>query len=250
MGVISIEEAYKRFENDEKFLFEKINDPNMKAHFMPQFNWVNSVYFLYTFFIEKDVQKSKNYLYKIGMTNAYLQKIDIIDVFNVLKTFTFPILSDSSKLIERYLTYSKTEYYDAFTTHFAKGLQSILKDDMSALEKHIEGMRRRSKKGDAKLYTGIITAFEGFYNNDQEQIMIGIYKDLKNTPKQNPNSLDYQYINYEATAIAKLAWRKGMEIEIDSPLVPKELLPIKELEHYEGYEFFKELETLKDISLQ
>jgi hypothetical protein len=34
-----------------------------------------------------------------------------------------------------------------------------------------------------------------------------------------------------------------MEIEIDSPLVPRELLPIKELAHYEGYEFFKELEN-------
>jgi hypothetical protein len=82
MGVISIEEAYKRFENDEKFLFEKIKDPDMREHFMAQFNWVNSVYFLHAFFIERDIQKSKNYLYKIGMVGAYLHKIFKRDIFN------------------------------------------------------------------------------------------------------------------------------------------------------------------------
>ena len=243
MATISIEEAYKRFENDEKFIFEKINDPNMMVHFIPQFNWVNSVCFLHTFFIEKDVQRSKNYLYKIGMVEAYLHEILKREIFNVLNRFTFPIISDSSKLIERYLTYSETEYYDSIHTHFSKGLQSILKDDMSALEKHIDGLKRRTKRGWEKQYTGFITSFEGFCNNNEEQIIKGIYEVLKNNKRQHPDDLDYQHIHYEATAIAKLAWRKGMEIEIDNPLVPKELLPVRELEHYEEYEFFKELKN-------
>ena len=241
--IISIEEAYKRFENDEKFLFEKIKDPDMKDHFISQFNWVNSIYFLHTFFIERDVQKSKNYLYKIGMVESYLHEILKREIFNVLNRFTFPILSDSSNLIKRYLTYHQTEYYDSFSTHFAKGMQSILKDDIPALEKHIDGLKRRSKRGWEKQYVGIITSFEGFYNNDKEQIIKGIYEVLKHKKRQHPDELDYQYIHYEATAITKLAWRKGVEIEIDNPLVPKELLPVRELEHYEGYEFFKELKN-------
>jgi len=245
MATISIEEAYKRFDNDERFLFEKIKDPEMMVHYVLSFRGVNSVYFLYNFFIEKEFQKSKNYLYKIGMVNAYYHEVLKMGIFGMINIFTFPILSDSSKLINRYLTYHKTgtyDHYDWFTTHFAKGIQSILNDDMNTLETHIDGLRRRSKRGDAKLFTGMITAFEGFYNKDKEQIKTGIYEVLKKTKRQYPNSLDYQYIHYEATAIAKLAWRKGMEIEIDSPLVPKELLPVRELEHYEGYEFFKELE--------
>lgn len=161
----------------------------------------------------------------------------------MLNTFSFPILSDNYKLIKRYLTYHETGAYDSFTTRFAKGLQSIIKDDIPVLEEHIEGLKRRSKQGWGKQYTGIITAFEGFYNNDRELIIAGIYEILKKIKRQYPDSLDYQYIHYEATAIAKLAWRKGLEIEIDNPLVPKELLPIRELDHYEGYEFFKELEN-------
>ena len=243
MGVISIEEAYKRWENKESFIFEKMKDPNMEVHYIPFLNGVNSVYFLHAFFIEKDIQKSKNYLYKIGMIESYLHEILKDEIFNVLNRFTFPILSDSSKLIERYLTYSETEYYDSIHTHFSKGLQSILKNDMFALEKHVDGLRRRTKRGWEKQYTGFITSFEGFYNNNEEQIIKGIYEVLKNNKRQHPDDLDYQHIHYEATAIAKLAWRKGMEIEIDNPLVPNELLPVRELEHYEGYEFFKELKN-------
>jgi hypothetical protein len=177
------------------------------------------------------------------MVNAYYHEILNMEIFGVLNMFSFPILSDSHELIERYLGYSRAGYYGAFGTHFSKGLQAILKEDIPALEKHIDGLKRKSKKGPTKQYTGLITSFEGFYNNDQEQIIKGIYEVLKTHTKQHQMPIDKEYINYEATTIAKLAWRKGMEIEIDNPLVPQALLPIKELEHYEGYDFFKELEN-------
>jgi hypothetical protein len=244
MATISIQEAYQRSIEDEKFLLEKIKKPDMMFHYVSSFKWVNLDYFLHAFFIENDVQKSKNYLYKVGMVESYSHEILKKEIFNVLNRFTFPILSDSSKLIERYLQYTESDFYDDFNGHFSKGIQSILKNDMPALEKHIDGLKRRSKRGYAKLYTGIITSYNGFANSDSEQIIQGIYEILKTNKRQRPNDLYYQHINYEAAAIAKLAWRKGMEIEIDSPLVPKALLPVKELDHYEGgYDFLNELEN-------
>ena len=36
-----------------------------------------------------------------------------------------------------------------------------------------------------------------------------------------------------ATIYAKIAWRHGYEVEVDSPWVPKEWLPIQPLDHYE-----------------
>jgi hypothetical protein len=242
METISIEEAYKNSIERESIKLEKMNNIDEQSYGrLFGLKGINLTFFLHSLFREDDVQKSKNYLYKIGMVYAYQHEILKMEVFSVLNTFTFPILSDSSKLIERYLRYSETEYYDAFNTHYAKGIQSVLRDDMSALEKHIDGLRRRSKRGYAKQFTGIVTSYDGFLNNDSEQIIKGIYEILKNTKRQYPGDLHYQYINFEAAAIAKLAWRKGMEIEIDSALVPKELLPVKELEHYEGYDFFEGL---------
>ena len=39
----------------------------------------------------------------------------------------------------------------------------------------------------------------------------------------------------------KLAWRKGIEVEVNSPLISKELLPIQPLDKYEiPYDFLRE----------
>ena len=51
-----------------------------------------------------------------------------------------------------------------------------------------------------------------------------------------------EYISIPALGYAKLAWLKGMEIEIDHPLIPKELLPYRPLENYvDSYGFLKEI---------
>ena len=43
-----------------------------------------------------------------------------------------------------------------------------------------------------------------------------------------------------ALGYAKLAWLSGIEVDIDSPLVPKELLPLQSNEKYDdSYDFLK-----------
>jgi len=55
------------------------------------------------------------------------------------------------------------------------------------------------------------------------------------------NPILNKFIALPALGYAKLAWRKGIEVEVNSPLVPKELLPIKPLDNYEiPYDFLRE----------
>ena len=56
------------------------------------------------------------------------------------------------------------------------------------------------------------------------------------------NILLNEFISHPALGYAKLAWLKGIEVEIDNPLVPKELLPFKPLENYlNEYAFLDEI---------
>jgi hypothetical protein len=55
-------------------------------------------------------------------------------------------------------------------------------------------------------------------------------------------SLSNEIISIPALTYAKLAWLKGIEVEIDSPLVPKELLPFKPNNEYWEYDFMKKPE--------
>jgi hypothetical protein len=59
--------------------------------------------------------------------------------------------------------------------------------------------------------------------------------------KRSFNKLEAQYVSFPAVGYAKLAWRKGIEVEVNSPLIPSELLPVRPLEHYDiPYKFLTE----------
>jgi hypothetical protein len=58
--------------------------------------------------------------------------------------------------------------------------------------------------------------------------------------KRNDNAILNEYVSQPALGYAKLAWRLGIEVEVNSPLIPKELLPIEPLKNYEiPYDFLK-----------
>ena len=58
--------------------------------------------------------------------------------------------------------------------------------------------------------------------------------------RRNDEPIFSKYVSMPALGYAKLAWQKGLEVEINSPLVPKELLPVKPLDKYvDSYDFLK-----------
>src|SRR5690554_2228020 len=59
--------------------------------------------------------------------------------------------------------------------------------------------------------------------------------------KRNDNAVLSKYVSQPALGYAKLAWRQGLEVEVNSPLIPKEILPIEPLDNYEiPYDFLKD----------
>lgn len=242
MATISLEQSYKRSLEDENFIFGKIQILEERPFFILSLKGINTIFFLQKAFIERDFQASKAFLYKVAMTNSYYHEKLNGEIFNVLDTFTYPLLSDSSNLVDRYLHYEKTEHPDSFSTYFSKAVQSVLKDDGQALQANIDGLKKWSKKGWAKQYYGIVTTLEGFLAEDKSVIEKGLNEIAALHAKQEQPAVVKDYISLEATALAKLAWRKGLEVRVNNRFVPHELLPVRELSVYQGYEFFKEIE--------
>ncbi|MRJ11070.1 hypothetical protein EDL98_08255 [Ornithobacterium rhinotracheale] len=59
--------------------------------------------------------------------------------------------------------------------------------------------------------------------------------------KRNVNDIHAQYVSFPALGYAKLAWRQGVEVEVKSSLIPKEILPIAPLDNYKiPYDFLKD----------
>jgi hypothetical protein len=78
--------------------------------------------------------------------------------------------------------------------------------------------------------------FKGFLKNDQLMMVEGIKELVK--PRLHKKHNDFfivqkKYLSFPAILYAKLAWLKGFEVEIESPLVPRELLPHRPNAHYD-----------------
>ncbi len=57
---------------------------------------------------------------------------------------------------------------------------------------------------------------------------------------KSADPIDEEFISYFGALETKLCWRRGIQVEIDHPLVPMGLMPVKPLDHYDDvYDFLK-----------
>jgi hypothetical protein len=72
-----------------------------------------------------------------------------------------------------------------------------------------------------------------------EELIAAIVSPKEHRRRSKHDMLINQFISYYGLCYAKLAWLKGIPVEVNSPLVPKELLPVKPLGSYrDEFEFF------------
>jgi len=213
-----------------------MEDPSMRVSHVLSLKGVNTIFFLNKAFVQGDIQESKLYLYRIAMVNAYYHEQINGEIFNALDTFTYPLLSDSQVAIDRYNTYQRTEYPDSFSTYFGKAIQSVLSDDTDGLRGNIEGLREWSVDW-AQAYQSVSTVFEGFLSKNKILIEQGLKGIIESQDHQGRPQLIKNFIHFEATALAKLAWRKGLEVYTDSELIPQQLLPVNSRTSYEYSDF-------------
>ena len=64
---------------------------------------------------------------------------------------------------------------------------------------------------------------------------------LEKHNKQEHPAVVKDFINLEAIAIAKIAHRKGIMVEVENPYLPKDMIPINELEKYKSYDFLNNI---------
>jgi hypothetical protein len=231
---MDIHEMYDRLKNKGEFYYAKMVLKNEKKYYVSGISSLDEFLAIYAIIVEEDIPKAKNLYYEAAMAIKYIIEISGEDPFVLIKNAFFPILSDSSKAIDDFLLYKPTpahEKISAFQIHFGCALQAVLSDNKEELEKRIALASRKCTKGLFKQFEGIIVVFEGFLFDDVGRIENGIVDIIKKTIKKS-ESITKDYIHFEATGLAKLAWRKNLKVEIDSKLIPKQLLPFEELPHY------------------
>jgi Immunity protein 49 len=206
---------------------------------------------IYNYFFEKDLIKTKQAFYKHGrLTQFLVSKYDSNVLGYGIDNFSFIMLSDNADLIrqfsqlkyENYLGESYMQAVDKGKSTAMYIIQCLIKNDWSEYERVLPIFKNKFlKKNKLMEIDGIF--YEALAQRDKKT-MEEVLKELvspKIHKKRNTMPLVNEFISYPAVGYAKLAWYKGIEVEVDSPLVPKEWLPIQPLkdEDYIDYDFVK-----------
>ena len=201
-------------------------------------------------------QNSKQHFYVSSLIDELrIKKFNDNQLSYGLPFMAYPILSDHEDLIHRYakLRYLSWGKMPSMDDNIAKGrsdvwcntVQLFMLNDTQGIEKNLNLIETISLNKLTKKEEGLRDDYEFFkaLNNCDKNKMEEILEKLvspKIHKKRNINNIQSEYISFPAIGYAKLAWRKNIQVEVNSKLLPKDLLPINPLEKYDlFYDFLK-----------
>jgi hypothetical protein len=204
----------------------------------------NSLQALGNLFIDKNAKECKQCFYRCGRIDEYLiKKYDDRILDSGTSHLLYAVLSDNIPLMQEYAELGHSKYtwmveHGHSTLLYA--IQQVIKEDWERLRWSLDIMASKNQKLN-KVLLPDRKFFEGMLARDETKIIEAIMALLKDHKKRNKHmGIAQDYISIPALGYAKLAWLKGMEIEIDHPLIPKALLPYMPLDKYDDkYDFLK-----------
>lgn len=195
---------------------------------------------LKSYFIDYDLRglKQNFYVYCKLLMAAEQGAEPCGDAFASYGSFLYGLLSDSPEIFE-WLTHAELkDKDDVKTPHFHwHQFQLVLRREDDALRETIALVAKKGRKHDKALAQAGQDFFSLLLKQDKE----GLQALIENQAKiKSVHELEGQFLAGFAVVHAKLCWYRGIEVQIQNPLVPIELLPVEPLDSYDvEYDFLR-----------
>lgn len=204
---------------------------------------------VYAYFAESNLAEMKQHFYVVAKLNIASVGLRWGETLSSTTDFLYIMLSDSPEVIKAYASLEPEEYLKnrenprvmAFLVHM---YQLALRGEHDALRVKIaiaaqkSGQKLREEFSAGEDFFSLLlkrdkSALEALITKKANQWQAIIKKGGETGTPLSENLMASIAMEY-----AKLCWLKGIEVEIDHPLIPMELLPIKPLTHYDDvYDF-------------
>lgn len=248
--MLSLAELYQNEKNSEKKLLE-LRNPAGESSLLNFLCSRNRVYGAYEV-SRGNIAAAKHYFYQCGrldmmLVRKYNKRLLDYDLNNVCMM----LLSDSASLAHDYanLRYEKgTNAPLSMDEMVARGelpiwthsLFMIIQDKWEQLGRNLDKMQRSPVRG----LEPDLAFMQAMYARDKNEVEKALQQLLQpgvHASRLDPPDPAGETIFFAAAGYAKLAWMKGMEININSPVVPAALLPLEPLPVYKDqYDFVAE----------
>ncbi len=199
--------------------------------------------FLFHYYVKHDIERSKQHLSIAGMcTDKMSVRSKGSSMLYNWAAPTSMILSDNTKLLENYRNWDfgyDTELRELGKIDGPFAISNfILRKDFAKAHKAIERYKLSRLYNESRLIP-LLALMEGDKDVFIRYIQSILSADaIEKFIAGGGNKMRASLYSEYGTYLLKLAWLMGMEIEIDSPYIPMDLMPIEPLDHYEVPYFF------------
>ena len=254
--MLSLEELIENNTSQSLIWIEKIKQLDDIKSFLGNFNFYHILLSLKALKYNQ-INEMKQHFY----TSSIIDEIKIAKYNDRLldyglRSISFSILSDNEDLIQRYamLRYQRGANAELSMDEmvaigelpiWCNTVQFFMANDNAGVERNLNIIETKTLKSLPKKEEGLKDDYEFYkalHNGDKAKMEEVLEKLVspKIHKKRNDNPILNQYISLPALGYAKLAWRRGFEVEVKCDLLPKALLPIQPLEEYiVPYDFLK-----------
>ncbi len=232
--------VYKNYFINLPKLQLSLKEGRTNERFLTMSQWeAHQMLALKLFFIDHDTSEAKQHFYTCGKLDELgIVKYDEKILDYGINHLSYALLSDCSDLIERYARLKHSNYDKAVSlgnTSPMYILQCLIKDDWAEYERVLPIMKTKTaRKLNMQLDLAFYEALAGREKSKMEQILAEFVTPVIHKERNSRHDLINEFISHPALGYAKLAWMKGIEVEVKSPLVPAALLPVKPLDRYEN----------------
>lgn len=247
--------SYQRSEREDIDLIETgIKNNSANGYIYESLSMVSIRKGFSSLLVENNFEKLKQWFYVASLLRS--ESCKYTGGWNMWTphAFIFPLLTDNEDLIKIYsslTTVNDNDHHKSFVeaiNYPREGrfnvlrFQAVLRQDWNKVNQMKEIFHEKIKK--AKNFEiwemDFYTALQNKDANSAQQI---IYEYLhpkihKYLNQHLVEEFSGDIWSHHPVMFTKLAWINGLEIEIDNPLVPMELMPVKPLGHYDyHYDF-------------
>jgi hypothetical protein len=204
------------------------------ASYLPRYQGLRS------FFVDNNLGGLKQHFYVVCKLLMASQKEAEPggDVFATYVPFLYGLLSDSLEIYD-WLTHAELKEKNAVKTHhfLFHQFQLVLRHDDEALRETIGVVAKKGGNRNKALAQAGQDFFSLLLKEDKEGLQALIEDQAK---IKSVNELEGHFLAAIAVVHAKLCWYRGIEVQIQNPLVPMPLMPIRPLEAYDvEYDFLR-----------
>lgn len=193
-----------------------------------------------SYLVNSDIAAFKQHAYVATALKMEAIRLNDHGQFQIGSEITWALLSDNLTLINAMASFEPPEYLGERNKplqreYWVHMIQLAIMGDYAELEAKVLNLGKNGRKEDRAVYGQRRDFFSLLMRGDKAGLEELISQDSRVTKE---GAIVGEFLSFIAAIEAKICWLKGINVEIESPYLPMDLMPVRTLTHYdELYDF-------------